>query len=65
MFVALEDGGLVRPHTHAAPPLSGSPETVAEGLGAFAAAGVDEAILVVSPITEPTIRTLGQTIAGA
>jgi alkanesulfonate monooxygenase SsuD/methylene tetrahydromethanopterin reductase-like flavin-dependent oxidoreductase (luciferase family) len=58
VFVTLEGGGRDRPHTQDVPPLSGSPETIAEGLAALAAAGVDEAILVVSPITELTIRAL-------
>ena len=43
--------------------LTGSPETIASGLTEFAAAGLQEAILVVSPITERTIRTLGDTLS--
>jgi alkanesulfonate monooxygenase SsuD/methylene tetrahydromethanopterin reductase-like flavin-dependent oxidoreductase (luciferase family) len=62
VFVTLEGGGRDRPHTQDVPPLSGSAETIAKGLAALAAAGVDEAILVVSPITERTIRTLSQTL---
>ena len=63
VFVAFENGQRDRPHTHDVPALTGSPETIAAGLAAFAAAGLQEAILVVSPITERTIRTLGGTIA--
>jgi probable F420-dependent oxidoreductase len=63
VFVMLEGGGRDRPHTQQVPPLHGSPETIARGLRALAEAGVDEAILVVSPITETSIRTLSQTLA--
>ncbi len=45
------------------PALEGPPERIAEGLRAFAAAGADEAILVVSPIDERSIRRLGETLA--
>jgi alkanesulfonate monooxygenase SsuD/methylene tetrahydromethanopterin reductase-like flavin-dependent oxidoreductase (luciferase family) len=44
------------------PPLEGPPERIAAGLRAFADAGADEAILVVSPITERSIRHLGQAL---
>jgi len=44
------------------PPLEGPPERIAAGLRAFAAAGADEAILVVSPITERSIRHLGEAL---
>lgn len=63
VFVTLEHGGRDRPHTHDVPPLAGSPEMIASGLADLAAAGVDEAILVVSPITEPAIRALGDALA--
>jgi probable F420-dependent oxidoreductase len=46
------------------PPLEGPPERIAEGLRAYAAAGADEAILVVSPITERSIRQLGAILDG-
>lgn len=45
------------------PPLEGSPERIAEGLREMAEAGANEAILFVSPITERSIRDLGQTLA--
>jgi len=63
VFVTLERGRRDRPHTDAAPPLSGSPAAIARGLAELGAAGVDEAILVVSPITEPAIRALGDVLA--
>jgi alkanesulfonate monooxygenase SsuD/methylene tetrahydromethanopterin reductase-like flavin-dependent oxidoreductase (luciferase family) len=63
VFVTFDDGRRDRPHTHDVPPLTGPPETIAGGLADLAAAGVDEAILVVSPITERTIRSLGDVIA--
>ena len=62
VFIAFEDGPRDRPHTDDVSALTGSPEIIACGLAEFAAAGLQEAILVVSPITERTIRTLGDTI---
>jgi alkanesulfonate monooxygenase SsuD/methylene tetrahydromethanopterin reductase-like flavin-dependent oxidoreductase (luciferase family) len=52
-----------RPLTDGVPPLEGSPELIAAGLRDLAEAGADEAILIVSPITERSIRTLGDTLA--
>jgi probable F420-dependent oxidoreductase len=63
VFVTLQSGEQDRPHTDDVLPLSGSPASIAQGLAELADAGVDEAILVVSPITEPTIRALGDTLA--
>jgi probable F420-dependent oxidoreductase len=63
VFVTFPDGERDRPHTDDAPPLRGSPASIARRLEELAEAGVDEAILVVSPITEPTIRALGDTLA--
>ena len=63
VLVVLADGRRDRPHSHDVAALSGSPETIAGGLARFAAAGLQEAILVVSPITERTIRQLGHTVA--
>jgi len=45
------------------PPLEGGPETIANGLRGLAEAGADEAILVLNPITERSIRTLGEALA--
>jgi alkanesulfonate monooxygenase SsuD/methylene tetrahydromethanopterin reductase-like flavin-dependent oxidoreductase (luciferase family) len=44
-------------------PLEGSPDDIAGGLRAFAEAGADEAILVLIPITERTIRDLGEVLS--
>ncbi|HEU0213687.1 MAG TPA: LLM class flavin-dependent oxidoreductase, partial [Jiangellaceae bacterium] len=63
VFVSVEGGGGDRPHTLDAPPLSGPPDRIADGLADLAAAGLDEAILVVSPITERSIRVLGDTFS--
>ena len=43
-------------------PLEGGPERIADGLHAYAEAGADEAIVVASPITERSIRDLGETL---
>jgi alkanesulfonate monooxygenase SsuD/methylene tetrahydromethanopterin reductase-like flavin-dependent oxidoreductase (luciferase family) len=63
VFVTLDGGGRDRPHTQQTRPLTGSPQTIANGLADLAAAGVDEAIIVVSPISERTIRALGEVVA--
>jgi hypothetical protein len=62
VFVTLEHGGRDRPHTQDVHPLTGSPATIAAGLADLAAAGVEEAILVVSPIGERSIRALGDVL---
>jgi hypothetical protein len=43
--------------------LEGSAGRVAGGLGDLAEAGANEAILVVSPINERSIRLLGEAVA--
>jgi probable F420-dependent oxidoreductase len=45
------------------PPLEGSPERIAARLRELAEAGADEAILVVSPITERSIAELAEVVA--
>ena len=45
------------------PPLEGSMEQIAAGLLEMGEAGADETILVVTPITEGSIRRLGETLA--
>jgi alkanesulfonate monooxygenase SsuD/methylene tetrahydromethanopterin reductase-like flavin-dependent oxidoreductase (luciferase family) len=57
VFVALDDAGSDRPHADVEP-VTGSTTAIADRLREFEAAGVDEAILVVSPITESSIRAL-------
>jgi probable F420-dependent oxidoreductase len=49
------DGGVV--------PLEGTAGSVADGIRALAEAGADEAILVLSPITERSIRSMGEVLA--
>ena len=44
-------------------PLEGSTERIAEGLRALAESGADEVILVLSPITERSIRSMGEVLA--
>ena len=54
-FPAGIDEGLV--------PVEGSTERIAEGLSALAESGADEVILVLSPITERSIRSMGEALA--
>jgi alkanesulfonate monooxygenase SsuD/methylene tetrahydromethanopterin reductase-like flavin-dependent oxidoreductase (luciferase family) len=63
VLVALGDQGATRPISAATAPVAGTPEQIAEQLRAFAAAGVDEAILVVTPITEESVRSLAPVVA--
>jgi alkanesulfonate monooxygenase SsuD/methylene tetrahydromethanopterin reductase-like flavin-dependent oxidoreductase (luciferase family) len=51
-----------RPDRWDAPPLTGSMERIAAGLRELADAGADEVILVVTPITERSIGTLGEVL---
>jgi probable F420-dependent oxidoreductase len=51
-----------RPDRWEAPPLTGGPDRIAAGLQDLAEAGADEAILVLSPITERSIRQVGQAL---
>lgn len=62
VLVALDTTSGERPILPEAPPVQGGPEEVAAHLRELADAGADEAILVVSPITEPSIRRLGEAI---
>jgi probable F420-dependent oxidoreductase len=48
-----------RPHDPDAPAVTGGPAQVAETIAAMAAAGADEVILVVDPITRTSIEALG------
>ena len=52
-----------RPIADDIPPLEGPPERIAHGLHEMAEAGADEVILVVTPITEASIRELGHVVA--
>jgi alkanesulfonate monooxygenase SsuD/methylene tetrahydromethanopterin reductase-like flavin-dependent oxidoreductase (luciferase family) len=63
VLVALDRSAGERPMTPEAPPVEGSPERIAAALRELAEAGADEAILVVSPISERSIRQLAEVIA--
>jgi alkanesulfonate monooxygenase SsuD/methylene tetrahydromethanopterin reductase-like flavin-dependent oxidoreductase (luciferase family) len=58
VFVAVDGGLGERPHD--LPPIA--PAALAEHLHALAEAGADEAILVVDPITERSVRTLAEAL---
>jgi alkanesulfonate monooxygenase SsuD/methylene tetrahydromethanopterin reductase-like flavin-dependent oxidoreductase (luciferase family) len=60
LLVAPEGGE--RPDRWEAPPIAGSMRQIASGIHELAEAGADEVILVVTPITERSIRDLGQTL---
>ena len=62
-LVVLDHSAAERPVTPEAPPVEGPPERIAAALRDFAEAGADEVILVVSPITERSIRELGEAVA--
>jgi alkanesulfonate monooxygenase SsuD/methylene tetrahydromethanopterin reductase-like flavin-dependent oxidoreductase (luciferase family) len=62
-FVALDGGAGERPVTDTAPPIEGSPAQIAARIGELGDAGAGEVILVASPITEASIRTLGEAVA--
>ncbi len=63
VLVVLDRASHERPLSQEVPPLEGSAERIAAGLRELAEAGADEAILVVSPINERSIRTLGEVLA--
>lgn len=63
VLVVLDRGAGERPIPEDCPPLQGSADRIAGGLRAMAEAGAHEAILVVSPITERSIRELGEVLA--
>jgi hypothetical protein len=44
-------------------PLTGPPQAIAKGLADLAEAGAEEVILVASPISERSIRALGDVVA--
>jgi probable F420-dependent oxidoreductase len=62
VLVELDRAAGERPRTAAAPPLDGPPERIAARLRELEQAGADEAILVVSPITERSIRRLADVL---
>lgn len=62
-FVVLDRTAGGRPIADDAPPVEGPPARIVAHLRALADAGADEAILVVGPITERSIRELGGVLA--
>jgi probable F420-dependent oxidoreductase len=62
VLVVVDRAARERPIVGGVPPLEGSPDRIAAGLRELAEAGADEAILVVSPITERSIRLLGEAL---
>jgi len=63
VYVALGDSDEEHGRTPEAPPLEGPAKRIASDLKAFGEAGADEVILVVSPITERSIRELAEVTA--
>jgi len=63
VLVQLEADAVKRPHDQDVAPVEGSVEQIAGALRELAAAGADEAILVLRPITEETVRSLGEVLA--
>lgn len=61
VFVAMDGAGSDRPHADLQP-VTGSASEIADRLKDFNAAGVDEAILVVNPITAESIRALAPVV---
>jgi alkanesulfonate monooxygenase SsuD/methylene tetrahydromethanopterin reductase-like flavin-dependent oxidoreductase (luciferase family) len=62
-FVVLDGASGERPIASAAPPIEGSSSQIAARIRELADAGADEVIIVASPITERSIRTLGEALA--
>jgi alkanesulfonate monooxygenase SsuD/methylene tetrahydromethanopterin reductase-like flavin-dependent oxidoreductase (luciferase family) len=62
-FVVLDGASGERPITSAARPIQGSSSQIAVRIRELADAGADEVIVVASPITERSIRTLGEALA--
>jgi alkanesulfonate monooxygenase SsuD/methylene tetrahydromethanopterin reductase-like flavin-dependent oxidoreductase (luciferase family) len=63
VFVVLDPAAGERPADDGVVPLEGNTERIAAGLRDLAEAGAQEAILVVSPITEASIRALEEVLA--
>jgi alkanesulfonate monooxygenase SsuD/methylene tetrahydromethanopterin reductase-like flavin-dependent oxidoreductase (luciferase family) len=63
IYVTVDAGQVDRPHMGDMKLVTGSTDQIADHLRQFATAGLDEAILVLSPITEDSIRWLGGVIA--
>ena len=62
-LVVLDRDAGERPIDEGLVPLEGPPERIAEAVRALAETGADEIILVLSPITEHSIRSMGEALA--
>ena len=62
VLVQLEADAVKRPHDQGVAPVEGDAEHIAGVLRDLDAAGADEAILVLRPITEASIRSLGDVL---
>ena len=62
-FIVLDRDAGERPITQDAPPIEGSIDRIASRIRELGDAGADEVIAVVSPITERSIRMLGEVVA--
>jgi alkanesulfonate monooxygenase SsuD/methylene tetrahydromethanopterin reductase-like flavin-dependent oxidoreductase (luciferase family) len=62
-FILLDESAPERPILPTAPPITGTPSQIASRLRELHEAGADDIILVVSPITEASIRTLAEAVA--
>ncbi len=63
VLVVVDPAARERPIAEGVVPMEGPAERIAEGLRALAEAGADEAILVLSPISERSIRAIGGVLA--
>jgi probable F420-dependent oxidoreductase len=63
VLVSVEEGAVKRPRDDEVAPLEAPMERIASGLHELAEAGANEAILIVRPITEDSIRALGEALA--
>jgi probable F420-dependent oxidoreductase len=62
-LVVLDPNAGERPIDEGLVPLEGSPDRIADGLRGLSEAGADEVILVLSPITEGSIRSMGDVLS--
>jgi alkanesulfonate monooxygenase SsuD/methylene tetrahydromethanopterin reductase-like flavin-dependent oxidoreductase (luciferase family) len=62
-LVMLDESAPERPIVPEAPPITGTPTQIATRLRELHEAGADDIILVLSPITEHSIRTLAEAVA--
>jgi probable F420-dependent oxidoreductase len=63
VLVVLDRGATERPIPDGITPFEGSTDAIASGLREVSDAGADEAIVVLGPITERSIRSLGDVVA--